>query len=108
MLNTFVSAETHRKNAVFTAILFKKFSVPFGEQLLCFDVFHEVRGLTVKHFANLVECVYRKMLYRVIADCGDGGRTDAGSLCQIFLGHFADGKHYFYFEFYHNRTPLGV
>ena len=74
--------------------------------LVLFDILHEVSRLTVKHFANLVKRIHRKMLDGVGADCGYCRRTDAGSLCQLFLCHLANCEHYFYFEFNHKIIPL--
>lgn len=73
-----------------------------------FDVLHQVRRLTVKHFANLVEDINGQVLCRIVADCGNRRGTNSSSFCQIFLGHLSDCKHDFYLEFYHNRIlPLG-
>ena len=62
-------------------------------------ILHQVRRLAIKHFANFVKSIYRKMLDGIITDCRYCGRTDAGLFRQILLCHFSDCKHYFYFEF---------
>ena len=69
-------------------------------------ILHQVCGLAIQHFANLLQGIYGQVLHRSHADGGHRGRTDTRLFCQFLLGHSPQGKHHFDFELYHRFSPL--
>ncbi len=71
-----------------------------------FYILHQVCGLTLQDIANLIQCLYWKMLDRTHTDGRHRGRSDACPLRQFLLGHIPQSKHYFDLELNHRNPPF--
>ena len=75
---------------------------------LFFDVFHQIRRLTVEHFTDLIKRVNRQMLDCACTNRGNSRRPNPRFFRKILLRHIPHCKHNFNFEFdqFHHASLL--
>ena len=74
--------------------------------LCVFDELHEIGGLAIQNFTNLIQCLNGQLLHRTHTDCGNRGRSDARPFCEFFLCHISHGEHDFELKLNHKIPPF--